>query len=145
VYVLNVSEACCKCFVQMLKVDRNVKWLYTYVESLCSYCFICFSRRMLQVCLFRCCICFTHMLHVYYMDVAYVFTMILAVFRYFSSVLDAYFKCFICLHIYVVSVASRCFKSRSGVVSPSSLLCCSSRCLLFLSAAVRHPPPLPSS
>jgi hypothetical protein len=42
----------------------------------------------------------------------------------FASVLDAYFKCFICLHTYVASVASGCFKSRLIVVSPSSLFCC---------------------
>jgi len=30
-----------------------------------------FSGRMLQVCLSGCCICFTHTLHVFYLDVAY--------------------------------------------------------------------------
>jgi hypothetical protein len=30
-----------------------------------------FSRRMLQLCLSGCCICFTHMLHVFYSDIAY--------------------------------------------------------------------------
>jgi hypothetical protein len=33
----------------------------------------------------------------------------------FSSVSYACFKCFICLHLYVATVASGCFKSRSGV------------------------------
>jgi hypothetical protein len=33
----------------------------------------------------------------------------------FASVLDACFKCFICLLLYVAMVASRYFKSRSGV------------------------------
>jgi hypothetical protein len=39
------------------------------------------------------------------------------------SVSYACFKCFICLQTYVASVASGCFKSRSGVASPSSLFC----------------------
>jgi hypothetical protein len=33
----------------------------------------------------------------------------------FSSVSEAYFKYFICLQTYIASVASRCFKSRSGI------------------------------
>jgi hypothetical protein len=45
------------------------KWLYTYAVSFSSQCFICFSRRMLQVFLLHmfhiCCKCF-------YLDVAYV-------------------------------------------------------------------------
>jgi hypothetical protein len=32
-----------------------------------------FSGRILQVCLSRCCMCFTHMLHMFYLDVAYGF------------------------------------------------------------------------
>jgi hypothetical protein len=35
----------------------------------------------------------------------------------FVSVLDAYFKCFICIQTYVASVASGCFNSRSVVAS----------------------------
>jgi hypothetical protein len=42
----------------------------------------------------------------------------------FLSVLEAYFECFIYLQMYVASVASRCFKSKSGVAAPLSLLCC---------------------
>ena len=37
----------------------------------------------------------------------------------FVSVLDACFKCFICVQTYVANVLSEYFKSRSGVVSPS--------------------------
>ena len=33
----------------------------------------------------------------------------------FASVLDACFKCFICLQMYVARVASECFKTKSGV------------------------------
>ena len=66
-----------------------LQWLYTYVASFCSLSSI-FSRCMLQVCLFGCCICFTHMLQVFYLDVAYVLQWFLSVFRYFC-------KCFRCL------------------------------------------------
>jgi hypothetical protein len=43
---------------------------------------------------------------------------------FFVSVSEACFECFICLQMYVASVASRCFKSKSGVAAPLSLLCC---------------------
>jgi hypothetical protein len=35
----------------------------------------------------------------------------------FVTVLDACFNCFICLQTYIASVASECFKSRSGVAN----------------------------
>jgi hypothetical protein len=44
--------------------------LYTYVVNVVpnvSYVF----RRILQVCLYGCCICFIHMLKMFYLDVAY--------------------------------------------------------------------------
>jgi hypothetical protein len=45
--------------------------------------------------------------------------MFVMVFKYFLdvfvSVSDACFKCFICLLLYVTTVVSGCFKSRSGV------------------------------
>ena len=43
-------------------------------------------RRMLQVCLFGCCICFTHMLQVFYLNVEYVCND----FRVFSGVLQVF-------------------------------------------------------
>jgi hypothetical protein len=85
-------------------------------------------RHMLQVCLSRCCICFIHMLRVFFLDVAYVL-------QWFSSISNACFKRFIYLHTCVASVVSRCFKSRLGVASPSSPSAASSWCLLlFLDA-----------
>jgi len=45
-YVSNVPEVCCKCFIWMLHM---LQWLYTYVASFCSQCFICFFRRMLRM------------------------------------------------------------------------------------------------
>jgi hypothetical protein len=72
-------------------------------------------RHMLQVCLSRCFIYFTHMLQVFYLDVAYVCNDFQVFSGVFSNVSDACLKYFICLQTYVASVASRCFKSRSGV------------------------------
>jgi hypothetical protein len=45
-----------------------------------------FSRRMLQVCLFECCICFTHVTIVFYLDVAYVLQYSSSGFRVFLQV-----------------------------------------------------------
>jgi hypothetical protein len=71
-----------------------------------------FSRRMLQVCLSGCCICFTHMLQVYYLDVAYVCNVFQVFFQVFqmhvSSVSSDFFVRYKCLHLDVL-------KSRSGV------------------------------
>jgi hypothetical protein len=89
-----------------------LQWLYMYVASVCPQCFIYSFRRMLQVCLSRCCICFTHMLQVFYLHVAYVSNGFQV---FFASVSDTCFKCFISLHTYVASVASGYVKSRSGV------------------------------
>jgi hypothetical protein len=117
------------------------QWLYMYAASFCSQCFICFFRRMLLVRLSRCCICFTYM-----------FVSVLSgccvcfynSFKYFSvvfaSVLYVCLKCFICLQTYVASAAYECFKSRSGVASPSPSTA-SSRCLLLFPAPAGHPPP----
>jgi hypothetical protein len=99
-----------------------LQWLYTYVASVCSKCFLLF-KYMLQVCLSVCCICFTHTLQVFYLDVAYVFQWSFKCFQvfwqvfqtYVSSVSNTCFKCFICLHTYVANVLSGCFKNRSGV------------------------------
>jgi hypothetical protein len=42
---------------------------------------------------------------------------------------------------YVASAVSECFKSRSGVASPSLPAATSSWCLLLLLTPARHPPP----
>jgi hypothetical protein len=70
---------------------------------------------MLQVCLSGSCICVTHMLQVFYVDVAYVCNNFQVLSGIFASVSDACFKCFICLQMYDASVASGCFKSILGV------------------------------
>ena len=71
---------------------------------------------------------FTHMLQVFHSDVSYVFTHTLQVFHLdvayvlqwlhtcFPGVSDVYMlKVFQLFQIYVASVSSRCYKSRSGV------------------------------
>ena len=62
-----------------------------------------FFRRMLQVCLSGCCICFTHMLQVFYLNVAYVCNG----FHEFSSVLQV-------------------FQTHDASVSDVSYVCCNS-------------------
>ena len=76
----------------VVKVDRDV----AYVASVYPQRFIYFFIRMLQVCLFGCRICFTHMLQVFYRDVVYVFTMVSSVFQVFLQVFQ----------IYILSVSS---------------------------------------
>jgi hypothetical protein len=77
----------------------------------------------------KCCVCFT------------------IVFKWFScvflSVSDVCIKYFIRLQTYVAIVASKCFKSRTGVASHFLLSVVSPRCLLLLPAPVGHPWPLP--
>jgi hypothetical protein len=124
-----------------------LQWLYTYVVSYCSQCFICFHTYVASVCIYM-----LHMFHTYVTSVlsryCVCFTMVLRRFSgVFASVSDACFKCFICLQImYVASVASGCFKSRSGVASPFSLSTVSPQCLLLLLLVLAgHPlPPSPS-
>jgi hypothetical protein len=89
----------------------KVDWDVAYVVMVCT--------RMLQAsvpnvssvfsdvcckCLSRCYICFTHMLKCF----VWMLRMFAIVFKYFC-------KCFICFLLYTVSIAFRCFKSRSGV------------------------------
>ena len=76
-----------------------LQWLYTYVTKVCSKCFICFFRCILQVCLTGCCICFTHMLQVFYLDVAYVcnesvLSRCYVCLQWFSNVFRCFCKCF---------------------------------------------------
>jgi hypothetical protein len=82
-----------------------------------------FFRCMLQVCLFGCCICSTHMFQVFICMLHMCCNGFQVFHVFFASVLDACFKHFICLQTYVASVVSECFKSRSSVVSPSSPCC----------------------
>jgi hypothetical protein len=82
-------------YIYVAKVDRDVICV-AMVVHVCSKSlspmFHLFFRRMLQVCLFGCCIYFTHMLQVFYLDVANVRN----VFQVFFSVTNACFICFLC-------------------------------------------------
>jgi hypothetical protein len=68
-----------------------------------SICFKCFQVFYTYVCK-----CFIWMLHMFVM----VFKCFSGV---FTGVLDICFKCFICLGLYVATIVSGCFKSRSSV------------------------------
>jgi hypothetical protein len=62
--------------IDVTKVDRNVAYVaivvYVCCKGLLPMFHLFFSGRMLQLCLLSgCCICFTHTLHVFYMNVAY--------------------------------------------------------------------------
>jgi hypothetical protein len=61
--------------MDVAKVYRDVAYIAMVVPLCCKGLFPMFHlffRRMLQVCLSKYCICFTHMLQVFYLDVAYV-------------------------------------------------------------------------
>jgi hypothetical protein len=77
------------------------KWLYTYVVSVYSKYFICFFRRMLQACLFGCCICFTHMLQLFYLEAVYVLQWLFKCFQVFLQVFQTHVSsvssAFICM------------------------------------------------
>jgi hypothetical protein len=139
-YVASISSGCCPsrsgCCIycngctRMLQASvLNVSSVFLDVCCKCVYLYIAYVSH-------TCCKCFIWMLRIFYNG----FKCFSGV---FASVLDAYFKCFICLHTYVVSVASGCFKSRLVVTSPSLLFAALSWCLLLLPAPVEHPPPLP--
>jgi hypothetical protein len=105
--------------MDVAKIDRNVVYVAMAIHVCCKRLFQIFHmffRRMLQVCLFVCCICFIHMLRVFYPDVAYVlyiccecFIRMLHMFSngfssVFASISDACFKCFICLQTHIANV-----------------------------------------
>jgi hypothetical protein len=78
VYISNILDVF-KGMLQVFHMDvAKVDWVVAYVKMVVHVCckllflmFHLFFRRMLQVCLYKCCICFTHMLQVFYLDVAY--------------------------------------------------------------------------
>jgi hypothetical protein len=76
-------------------------------------------RRMLQVCLSGCCICFTRILQVFYLDVSYVCNIFQVFFHVFLQVFQTHVSSVLSVFLHVASIASRCFKSRSDVASPS--------------------------
>jgi hypothetical protein len=89
-----------------------LQWLYTYVASVCPYCFICFPDA--------CCKCV-------YLGVAYVSHICYKCFIWMLCMFAIFFKCFfscfrlifqvfhLSFFLYIASVASGRFKSRSSV------------------------------
>jgi hypothetical protein len=59
---------------------------------------------------------------VFYLDVAMFCNEFSSIFSFFASVLDTCFKYCICLHTYVVSVLSGCFKSNWVLHLPPRVL-----------------------
>jgi hypothetical protein len=120
-YVSNISDVYVQLFrMNVAKIDRDIAYVTMVVHICCKRLFPMFHlffRRILQVCLSWCYICFTYtyMLQVFYPDVAYVCNDFQVFSCVFAIISDACFKYFICLRTYVTSVASGCFKSRSGI------------------------------
>jgi hypothetical protein len=103
VYIPNVSsvqDECCKWFCLDVAKSRSRCCMYMHVASICFKCFQVFHTYV--------CKSFIWMLHMF----AMVFKCFSCV---FASVSDTYFTCFIYLLLYVATVASGCFKSRSSI------------------------------
>ena len=84
--------------MDVAKIDRDVAYVAMVVHVCCKRLFpifYLFFRRMLQVCLFGCCICFTHMLQMFYLDVAYVYNG----FQVFSGVCEFFRRMFQVFHL----------------------------------------------
>jgi hypothetical protein len=103
--------------MDVAKLAQDVAYVAKLVHVCCKCLFLIhlFFRHMLQVCLSICCICFTHMLRVFYLDVAYVCNSFQVFLGVFASVSDTCFNCFTCIQTYVAGVASVCLKGRSGI------------------------------
>ena len=121
--VVKVDRDYCICYNgYTCMLQASVSNVLSVLLDVCCKCFYLdvayVSHICLQVFLPGCCICF-----------AMTFQVFLGV---FASVSNACFKCFICLLLYVASVASGCFKSRSGCCS-----CCNgvpivcSKCFIY--------------
>jgi hypothetical protein len=125
------------------KLDWDIANVAMVVHIICSKLlfskFHLFFRRTLQVCLFGCCICFTYMLQVFYLDVAYIlqwFSSVLVFQMHVLSVSSAFRRMLQVLHLNVSKV--------DWVLHlPPGFFVASPRCLLLLPALVGHPPPLP--
>jgi hypothetical protein len=81
-----------------------LQWLYTYVAKVCYQCFICVFGRILQVCLSRYCIYFTHMLQLFYLDVAYVCNGFRCFFQVFQKYVSSIFFYMLMLYLDVSKV-----------------------------------------
>jgi hypothetical protein len=104
--VLGISYVCCKCFIWMLQVFHlDVAYtcmLQAYVSSVLGISYVC-------------CKCFIWMLQVFHLDVACVLQWFSSVFRCFHKCFRRLFQVFHLLSFICSTVASECFKCRSGV------------------------------
>jgi hypothetical protein len=89
-----------------------LQWLYTYVAKVHLQCFICFSDVCCKHVYLNVGYVFTHMLQVFYLDVVYVLQRFSSV---FANILNACFKCFICLFYMLQVLHLNVSKSRLGV------------------------------
>ena len=80
--------------IDVAKVDRDVAYVAMVVHVCCKRLLLInvymFFRRMLQVCLSRYYICFTHKLQVFYLHVAYVLQWFSNVFYVFLQVFQTH-------------------------------------------------------
>jgi hypothetical protein len=109
-HVLMAIHVCFKCMLQMLHLFQ------TYVASVLSRCCksrfgCCIYMHVVSIC-FR---CFIRMLQEFHLDAADVCNDFQVFSCVFASISDDCFKCFIYLLLYVVTIASGCFKCRSCV------------------------------
>jgi hypothetical protein len=111
--------------MDLVKVDQDVahiayfcKCFQWYVTSVLKKCFICFQTYVAATILSECCICFIHVLQVFYLDVAYVsYTcckcFIWMFYMFHTYVATVCFKCCICVrHMLHQSVS--CYKCFIG-------------------------------
>ena len=95
-YIASVSYGCCK-------IDRDVAYVAMVVHVCCKRLFPIFHlffRRVLQVCLSGCCICFTHMLQVFYQMLhmfAVVFKYCQVFFQMFQTHVSSVSSVFFCM------------------------------------------------
>jgi hypothetical protein len=117
--------------IDVAKVDRDVAYVVMVVHVCCNLLFPMFHLFFSDVCSKCVWLDVAYVSHIYckyFIWMLHMFHNGFKCFLYvFASVLDAFFKGFICLQTYVASVVSGCFKSRSGVASPSL-----PQCLLLL-------------
>jgi hypothetical protein len=73
--------------MDVAKADRNVAYVVMTIYTCCKSLFKIFIfRQKLQFCLSGCCICFTHILQVSYLDDAYALQWLLSIFQLFFQV-----------------------------------------------------------
>ena len=104
-YVAIVSDECCKSRSECcICCNGCTRILQKFVPNVSSV----FLDVLLQVCFFGCCICFTHILQVFYLDIAYV-----------CNGFQVFFMCF-----------CKCFRGMFQVFHLSLDVCC--KCCIWM-------------